>query len=503
MKLAERIDRTKLLIFKIFIRIAAMFGAYDFLARFCARYVTEFTSKGSSPAAFPYQQDEKHNKITVLVLDLDRFRGDVELFAQSTDIRILNISWNFLRFLLASHVYNPTEHEEVNHTATLGIRWEFALAKPGTRIYAQREKYRAFLHKFLPAFLKGLGVDIVMNSDHRYRREADFTRISNEMGFPHLCYYREALYIVPAYYELAAERHEAFAPFKGTIIAVQNDITQKMFIESGMVDASKLTVRGCPRMDTFIQKIKHLEHEPTKKYTTRQIVYFSSPRGAQTKNTGSSRSATVSQDLDYFDFFSNSKKVVQALVELAFEDPKLNIILKMKELHIKGGGGQINDFNKIIADVCGTQDGLPNVRIETGRMSAQDIILESDLVCGMQTTAILEAAIAGKPIILPHFTALREADGADQVLMYQDHRELFDVPNDAEMLKEMVKNRLEAPKISEHIMTKRRALFEEHVSPLTERATEVSLSLIRNIAAQGVTARDKSMSSGNEKQQQL
>lgn len=100
----------------------------------------------------------------------------------------------------------------------------------------------------------------------------------------------------------------------------------------------------------------------------------------------------------------------------------------------------------------------------------------------MQSTVVLEAAVAGKPVILPHFREMCEREGSEQVLMYQDYRDLFDVPDDAADLKRMVMERLANPQIDEETMCRRRAMFEAHVSPLTGEATDVSLDLIRSLA---------------------
>lgn len=479
MTLDERIDRTRLLVFKIFVRTCVACGAYKFLARFCMRYVSEFVDIKHRPNSI-----DQADVITVLVLDVDRFRGDLELFAQeSHDIRILNISWNLLRHLLASYVYNPTIYEEINHHETLGIRWEFAAAKPGSRIYSQRDQYRKFLRKFLVHFLPMLGVDLIMNSDHRYRREADFSRVACELGYPHICYYREALYIAPSHYKLAVERHGVFKPFRGSVIAVQNSVTRQMFIDSGMAGSEKIFVRGCPRMDKLVARVADQKITPRKKDGIYQIVYFSSPRAAQLVKGGHSKSALVPGDIYSFDLFSSAKMTVRALAELAQSNDNIRVILKMKDLHIKGRDrGQMKVFQDIISDVSGSSDGLINMIFETGRMSAQDVILNSDIVCGMQSTSILEAAIIGKPIMLPHFKEMREAKGANEALMYQENYDLFDVPNDVAELKEMIKRRLVDATISPEIMKKRRALFEEHVSPLAGGATDMSLNLIREFA---------------------
>ncbi len=468
MSTEERIDRLKLLVFKIAVRTLAFVGGYSLIARYCTRHVQEI----ENGVKCPLRADAGRDKITVLVLDYERFRGDVDLFSHAEDMRILTISWNLLRFLLASYVHEPTLAEEKKRTSPVGIRWDFACAEPGSCIYAERQRYRRFLECFLPVFLDRLGVDVVMNSDFRYRREADFVRIAAELGYPHICYYREAMYIVSANYHLAVERHKIFSPFYGDLIAVQNEITRRMFLDSAIAAPDKIAVRGCPRMDEFIADLD----TPAKsaKDRRRQIAFFSCPRGAQLK------------DLAHFDFFTTTRHVVRALAELAAADPELRVVIKMKDMHING---QLAELEKEVQRVAGSEQGLPNIQFETGRMAAHDVIRQSDVVCAMQSTVVLEAAIAGKPVILPHFREMRERDGAEEVLMYREYYDLFDVPDNSDTLKALVLERLTQGDIEPHIKTQRRALFEEHVSPLDGGATQKSLDLIRDTARQRPIAR--------------
>jgi glycosyltransferase involved in cell wall biosynthesis len=460
----ERIDRVKISVFRVVLRALALLGAYHIIADYCARHVVEIDNGMKRPLSNLKKNDAK---TTVLVLDYDRFRGDVDLFSRAEDMRILSISWNLLRFLLAAYVYLPTEQEVRALPPGRMSRTDFALAGPGSRTYHEREGYRRFLRRFLPVLMDQLGVDVVMNSDFRYRREADFVRVAAEAGYPHICYYREAMYIVPTYYHFAVERHQAFAPFHGDLIAVQNEITRRMFLDSGIAAADKIVIRGCPRMDAFVTK---LDVKPQSwPRNRRQIAFFSNQR------------KTTLKDYSRFDLFSTSRKVARALAELAREDPKLHVVFKVKDMHID----QLNDLEDEIHQCMGNGVWPANIEFVTERMAAHDVIAKSDIVCAMQSTVVLEAAVAGKPVILPHFREMREQKGADEALMYREHRDLFDVPDDAEALKELVRQRLAQPDIATDVMARRRALFEQHVSPLNGSATEISLALIREVAGRG------------------
>lgn len=449
-------NKLRSVILKALIKGADTIGAHKKLAQFASRFITEIDSDGK---VFPAKREQQQNRYTVLVLDYARFRADIDIFAKDKNCRFLIASPTLLQHMLRSFV---NAHHKKRQEGSLGERWDFANAKPGSTIYKEREGYRKFLRKFLPALYRLCGVQMIMNSDARYAREADITKVSAEIGVPHLCYYREALYIVPAHYKNAIDRHRSFGPFDARIIAVQNEVTKNTFLESGICKENQIAIRGCPRMDTFLQTINKKTANNNKR---KQVAFFSAPGGAQR------------MDLSFFPFLDNTLSVVRTLARLAKNNPDIDVVIKMKDMHLN----QVPDYEKAIKEAVGNINTVENITISTDRMAAQHIILNSDVICAYQSTVVLEAAIAGKAVILPHLKSIREQDRAEEVLMYQEYRHLFDVPEDEKELEELVIKRLHKNKIDKKTMEERRKLFEEHVSPLTSDATETSLKLIKNI----------------------
>ena len=443
-------------IFKLFLIVCHKLGMYSILAGFSARFVK------------PIGEKKNQAKYTILVTDYERFRGDVDIFSRHPDFQFLSISPNFLLYLLAVFVREPTQQEWIDSTHYFGVRGEFAAEKPGSEIAKQREAYRGFLKKFLPLFLHRLAVDVVVNSDARYRREADFVRVATQIGVPQVCYYREALYMQPAHFKHAVDRHRLLGPFYSRFIAVQNAVARKTFVDANICPPENIIIRGCPRMDDFIEKVKNQETCPTSS-NGKQVTFFSCPRGAQLK------------DLSYFSFLEASLAVIRAFARLAVAHPDIHFVIKMKDMHLKGPkNGQMGDYMREIEQSAKRPfDSLLNVEFCTERMAAQEIILTSDVVCGMQSTTVLEAAIAGKPIILPHVKEIRDKERVEEVLMFRDYYHLFDVPDQEEDIDVLILERLEDPVIPESVMHERRRIFEEFVSPLTGDATARSLDIFR------------------------
>jgi len=464
---ASYIDRVRRAVFKTIVRSLTALGAYGLLSRIA----TLFVSERRAGRTIPYSSKTgQKNRATLLVLDWQRFRGDLDILSDAGDLRFLCISWRFLDYLLATFVGDPVDAETAADIPQLSPREAFAGAVDGSEIDSARAQYRKFLARFLPMLFERIGVDVVMNSDYRYRREMDWIRVASQLNYPHICYFREAMFIVPAVFEKALKRYRIMAPFRGDLIAVQNDATKRLFIEAGMGKPNRIIVRGCPRMDELLRKLSRAVARPGR----RQIAFFSWPHHVPLR------------DGTRFELFPTACEVVRALAQMAYEDPTLNVVLKIKDQHMKGElKGQVIIFAEIIRDVYGEDVARANIRFETERMAAQNLILQSDVVCAMQSTVVMEAAIASKPVILPHFTDLVARPSSDEALMYCKHRHLFDVPRNCDEVKVLVLHRLANPVIPADIEAQRRALFETYVSPLDGSSTERSLAILRELADRG------------------
>src|SRR3546814_19491811 len=71
---------------------------------------------------------------------------------------------------------------------------------------------------------------------------------------------------------------------------------------------------------------------------------------------------------------------------------------------------RISDWS---SDVC-SSDLIPNLRIDS-TPSAQDLIFQADAVAAFNSTTMLEASVAGKPVIVPLFEEAATADYQDWI----------------------------------------------------------------------------------------
>jgi hypothetical protein len=101
-------------------------------------------------------------------------------------------------------------------------------------------------------------------------------------------------------------------------------------------------------------------------------------------------------------------------------------------------------------------------------------------VCGFNTSALLEAAVIGLPVIIPYFKDLQNPK-YDKRVFYKDAFDLFDIARDVKELESLILMRLQNPMIDKNVMEGREVLFEEFVSTLKCNATEKYVECIKQV----------------------
>ena len=431
------------------------------LALLAARYVRPVGQSSPAPSS---------DSLTVLVLGSDRFRGDLDLLSSGYGLRFLDLDWNFLGVLLTSFVSQVRMNTpETLPPVGLSARQRFHAAPSASEIGQEREQYRKILRTILPALLDFFDIDAVMTSDLRYRRQSDLCRVASELGYPFILYQRESMFIVPNVFDTAVRRHNLLGQFWGDAVIVQNQITKEMFLTSGNYDVERIHVVGSARMDSFLSRLS----EP-RAQAGRVISLFSAPNRVSRGPTGD-------------EFREVSHAILRALrvaTRLAAKDPEIKLYIKMKDAEVGMRGSE--KLSAYRATVVAEAGQIPqNIVFVTDRMAAHDVILSSTVVIALQSTVVLEAAVAGKPVILPHFRFLVEHPEAKRSLMYQESHALFDVPATEAEMERLLLERLADPSVPDEVMSARRELFARHVSPLDGSATSRSAALIRDLAESG------------------
>jgi len=434
---------------KLVARKVARLGVVWPFVYFCRKAITEVHA-GEIPVGKP----------TLLALTPERFRGDLEILTSSGDFRVLKIPTVEVCRILSlfrgsenfdlDKISRPDDDESVN------------------RIHRE---LRSFLKKFLTRLYKQLKVDCVIGTALWYEQDYDWGLVSDKIGVPYVVLHKENLATAPGHVERLIYSTRRLGEFKGSYIIVHNEIVKDALVCSGYVALDKTSSLGCLRMDSFVKRVKRatkIDRYPSNHHR-KKVVLFSFHRGAglwgttdswpQDRNVGLSR------------LFEN---VHVAFAQLAMDNSTVDFVIKPK-----WGGRWLDEIDYVFRKNKIPVRKLENLSIVVD-VNVHDLILKSDVVCGFGSTTQLEAAIAGKPVIIPYFDEALRPEYAD-FIHFKNEFHLFDVAHNPEELKALVISRLDKPMIGQDCMRKRYSAFEKYVSSLNGDALEKYTRVIKRI----------------------
>jgi CDP-glycerol glycerophosphotransferase (TagB/SpsB family) len=286
--------------------------------------------------------------------------------------------------------------------------------------------------------------------------------VSTKIGVPHILVNREGQMASSPYLIKKLKRlfRDALPKFEGNHIIIQNELDKQIYVDTGYVSPEKISSLGCPRMDDFIKT-----------------------RNEKKRSTGKSRKKVVFfpffwfSDFEKKDLFSYFCKLHLCLVDFAIHHPEIDVIMKPKQGCFLSWKKNIFDETVINSNVDLSK--IPNLII-SDELDLHSLFFESDVVCGLNSSALLEAAVIGLPVIIPYFKDLQNRKYEERVF-YRDAYDLFDIAESVEGLESLILKRLQNPVIDRGIMERRGAYFEKHISSLRGGATEKHVALIKRV----------------------
>jgi hypothetical protein len=407
-------------------------------------------------------------KITILALDSDRYRGDLDRLIQCKDIRILSIkqSWQslFIQSFYSDDLGPMPPRDIVN-------------SKKGDSINLQFSRCNNFIINVLEKLMFFVHIDCVTTVNYRYLYDYNFTLSFEKLGIPHIMLYRECLLAHSRSKVGVTVRHKQMGRFHGSKIIVHNNICRDLFIESGYCNNSQVSVCGALRMDKFINSLSSEKFSNNKTFT---LFYFPYTATLFGQNGGN-----IIQDnsFDYaYKIWDGRKelfrKLHESILHMAKNNPNINFVIKPKANLTKGDSW---DFYKEILHNSGINiKDINNYKIEP-YTDASQLIIKSDVVCALQSSVVVESALAGKRIIFPLFENFSQSKNF-QDFNWKDVLHLFDCAKNVSEFEHLVLNSILNPKLlSEEEKIERQHLFKKYFYTLDSNALECYTDVIRSV----------------------
>jgi hypothetical protein len=395
------------------------------------------------------------NKRTILALDSERYRSDLDILATSGEFRVLHIKQSIQTILMLSCYKEGVSILDIKK----------ADINTNSELYLEH-KASIELHKSVLKYLyKILGINIVLTVNYRYFPDYDWTLASESLGVRYIMLYRECLLNVPRIYESVVNRHSKFGIFHGTKIIVQNDICKKSFLDSGYVDEARIVVCGALRMDSLYSKINSNKIFNSE-YNRFVLFYFPYNMSLFGKN---GKTNEIKHKYA-FNIWNGRERLFidlhEAIIELANKYKNIEFIIKPKKEMTQGKSWEfyLNTVSQCNIDV----NKLNNYKVLPDA-NVHDLILNSGVICALQSSTVLESAIARKRIVFPLFNKYScSKNYAD--FGWSDNLDLFDVAYSKQSFIDLVELCLSNQNIDNNTMIKRESLFKKYFYKIDEGA---------------------------------
>jgi len=393
----------------------------------------------------------KQSSACVLVLSYDSFRSDINYIQVMSRYRFLIVPSSIVR-LIAAQFYpaNLLKYNDIDEPD-----------KDNYIFSAARKKHRSTIERILKLLYRLVPVKGVIAPHFRYIADVDFGAVSERIGVPFVLLPRDSQFGSSKFLMTRLRKLFQFnmPRFEGSMIIVQSRLDVPIYVETGFVAEEKIHVLGCPRMDSFLSKLEcqHLFKEESDR---KRIVFL----------PFSHKNIEGVLERDQLANYVNSLN--RYFVEFAIDNPKVDVIVKPKfppEYRFPNIEYWRSNFETALDGRDINLEEVTNFSIQDEDLL--DLFFSVDVVCGLNTTALIEAGIMGLPIVVPYFEILKTHYYRER-LFYVDDYDLFDVANNLDELNKIMKDRIFCPAIPKPIMERRKILFEDYISTLDGNATK-------------------------------
>lgn len=278
----------------------------------------------------------------------------------------------------------------------------------GPQVADAKLRYRAFLTDMWKTLRRSTRIDAVLTSNFSYYSERELAVALDDMGVPFVVLQKENLKTAGrvAFFErLYRDRR---GPFVGRRMLVYNEIERDLQIAAGVVTADRVAIVGMPRMDRLHRWRSAQPARPPAARPTLLFFDFDERNGLPvvTRKATASGFEVYEPAIEGLAWRTLCTATRAAVVRVARENPSLRVVIKTK--------GRVRSDKSLDAHLDG--DPLPaNVGVVRGG-DPIDLLKEATVVCGFNSTSLLEGLAAGVPVVVPNFAEATETPYAPFVL---------------------------------------------------------------------------------------
>ena len=266
-----------------------------------------------------------------------------------------------------------------------------------------------------PVLQRILRFNALMSCNIGYIAQQELFAVAKEKKIPVVILYKEGLAIKQHIDDLM-KRYQDLV-FQGNLLLCYNENIKRGLskIDISGLSIDKIKVTGIPRLDSYVNKKYQNVHQVTffSFYPRDKFLYFVT-------------------DEDVFREIERLSEFFHAMVmKYAHRHPERKVVVKTKlvDRYLKYA---MNILTKYF-----DKTEIPNLSV-TNIADSKDLIIESSVVIGLNSTVLFEAILADKKIVTPDFSAIfKQGEAWDYFL---DYPHLVNYADSYEKLEKLLEN---------------------------------------------------------------
>lgn len=260
--------------------------------------------------------------------------------------------------------------------------------------------YRKHLGSLWDMVQRIVPYDAVLTGNFAYYAERELAAALEERGTPFVALHKENVK-TPGRVEFFSHVYRTRrGPFSGRKIFVYNEIERQLQVSTGIIPEDRVVITGMARMDRA-HRFRQDKDAKGRSTGRPQVLCFSFRQrtglpqlSRKLRATAGSYQEHMGGGLDELNWNGLFIKYHEAILRLARENPEIRVVLKAK-------GGERE--SRALAEILGHVFDLPgNLDVVVGG-DPFDLLAGSRVVCGFNTTGLLEALSMGRPVVVPLF----------------------------------------------------------------------------------------------------
>lgn len=388
---------------------------------------------------------KKKEAKNILVLNHKRFRGELEIISKFKGINLvyLPFSW-YTRFL---NIFFTHEQRKL-----------ISLKKEKNNSNSRKD-YHEFLTQFLRVYYKLNNIKGVFGASPFYKQDYDWGTISSKIRIPYIVLHKESIFDAKGHINGLKKLFNSRKNFQGDHIFVHNQNVKKIWTDTKFVSKDKISVMGNIRMQRFymIKRSKKIKYDMT-------LFSFGSGNGLSTVNNNK-----MWPEKDEIGFHSLCYKTHSEILKLAKNNPKKKFCIKLK-----WGGTWINYIKKVALDNNIDLDKLKNLYLnynhEKGEVS-HNLILESKIIVGFNSTTLIESIQKNKIVILPMFDEASTNFYKDFIFFFKENK-YFHYARTYNKLCSLLNDGINNRLIKKYKINEKDKLFVKYLLPKKDKTIE-------------------------------